>query len=116
MPPSGFSQEAINGLLTFVRSAYENTLDKYKNQDLTEETVLQKSTQYLDKLVKKSIPPSLDGTVSSEGIKGLTKFVTTNYRDLIAEIEQGKKKEGEAMLTEIRDISKYLIKFKLEEE
>ena len=40
MPPSGFSQEAVNGLLVFVRSAYENTLDRYKEQNLREREVL----------------------------------------------------------------------------
>ena len=35
MPPSGFSQEAINGLLDFVSDAYKKTLDRYSGQDLT---------------------------------------------------------------------------------
>ncbi|MEK6888506.1 MAG: hypothetical protein AABW80_00175 [Nanoarchaeota archaeon] len=40
MPPSGFSQDAINGLLVFVRDNYQRTLDKYRSQDLTEERTL----------------------------------------------------------------------------
>lgn len=56
MPPSGFSQKAINGLLIFVKSCYE---------------------------------------------------------DLLKEIHQGKKQEGEAIQSEIKNIGDYLKKFKL---
>ena len=75
MPPSGFSQEAINGLLTFVSDTYRNTLDKYKGQDMSEETVLNASIKYLNGLVEKAVPISLDETISKEGLKGLQKFV-----------------------------------------
>ncbi len=113
MPPSGFSQEAINGLLTFVSDTYRNTLDKYKGQDMSEETVLNDSIKYLNGLVEKAVPISLDETISKEGLKGLQKFVAVNFKDLIAEIHQGKKQEGQAMQTEIENISDYLAKFKL---
>ena len=113
MPPSGFSQEAINGLLDFVRDSYKNTLDKYAGEDFSEERVLNNSITYLNNLVKKAVPISLDGTISKEGIKGLQKFVSINFKDLIAEIHQGKKQEGQAMQTEIEHISDYLIRFKL---
>jgi len=115
MPPSGFSQEAINGLLTFVRDSYERTLEKYKSKDLSEERTLEESISYLNTLVENSAPISLDGTVSRKGIVGLQLFVSTNYRDLIQEIYVGKKKEGQAMQKEIDDIGRYLAKFTLEE-
>jgi len=113
MPPSGFSQEAINGLLVFVRDAYQNTLDRYRGQDLTEESVLKGSIQYLEDVVSRSVPLVTDGTVSEEGVKGLQRFVATNYRDLIAEIHVGKKQEGQAMQAEIDHIGRYLEQFKL---
>ncbi len=116
MPPSGFSQEAINGLLTFVRAAYEKTLDKYRGKNLSEIEHLQESMGYLEGVVKSTAPLALNGTVSPEGIEGLAKFVSVNYRDLITEILRGKKKEGEAVQREIEDISKYLTQFKLEEK
>lgn len=116
MPPSGFSQEAINGLLTFVKSVYESTLDKYKDKNLSEREHLEESIGYLEDMVKSTASLSVDGTVSREGIEGLAKFVSANYRDLITEIVQCKKTEGEAISTEIANISKYLAGFKLGEE
>lgn len=113
MPPSGFSQEAINGLLTFVRSIYENTLKKYKKKNLSEKEHLQEAIAYIEGVVKSTAPFAVKGTVSPEGIKGLAIFVSTNFRDLIKEIHEGKKQEGKAMQTEIDNIGDYLMKFKL---
>jgi hypothetical protein len=113
MPPSGFSQVAIDGLLTFVRDAYQNTLDRYNGQNLSEEQILQESIGYLEGVIRTTAPFAVKGTVSPEGIKGLALFVTTNYRDLIKEIHEGKKQEGKAMQTEIEHIERYLIKFKI---
>ena len=113
MPPSGFSQQAMNGLLTFVRSAYENTLSKYEGRNLSEESVLKDSMHYLDSLVEKSTVATLDGTVSFDGINGLKQFVQMNYKDLITEIYQGKKQEGKAIEAEITHISEYLKNFKI---
>ena len=111
MPPSGFSQEAINGLLEFVRSSYENTLTRYQDKDFREREVLERAMGYLDGIVRTSVPLSMNGTVSPRGIEGLARFVTTNFRDLIAEIETGKKTEGQAMEKEIANISRYLAEF-----
>lgn len=47
MPPSGFSQEAINGLLTFVRATYENTLERYRGGNLSEPQQLANIRSYL---------------------------------------------------------------------
>lgn len=116
MPPSGFNQKAINGLLTFVRATYENTLEKYKHKNLSEREHLQRSIEYLEDIIKSTAPLALNGTVSREGIKGLVTFVSVNYKDLVVEIIQGKKREGEAIQTELDNISKYLTQFKLEEK
>lgn len=116
MPPSGFSQEAINGLLSFVRAAYENTLDRYRDKNLSERKHLEDSISYLEGVVKSTAPLAVGGTVSREGIEGLVTFVTTNYGDLIAEISEGKKSEGQAIQTELSNISRYLAQFKLEDK
>ena len=113
MPPSGFTQEAINGLLVFVRDAYQNTLERYRGQDLTEESILNDSIQYLDGVVSRSAPLATDGTVSEEGVRGLQRFVATNYKDLISEIHVGKKQEGQAMQAEIDHIGRYLEQFRI---
>jgi len=113
MPPSGFSSEAIKGLLTFVSSAYENTLRRYEGQNLSEPKVLQESIGYLEGVVRTSAPLAINGTVSPEGIEGLAKFVTSNYSDLIAEINIGKKPSGQAMQIEIEQIRNYLKSFKI---
>ena len=111
MPPSGFSQDAINGLLTFVKDAYQNTLARYQGQNLAEEQVLQESIGYLEGVVRTTAPFAVKGTVSPEGIQGLARFVATNYRDLIREIHEGKKQEGLAMQAEIEQIGRYLKEF-----
>lgn len=116
MPPSGFSQKAINGLLAFVEDAYQSTLDRYRARDLTEKTVLRESITYLDGIVQQSVSLALDGTVSERGIKGLQAFMATNYEDLIKEIYSGKKQEGHAMQAEIAHIRQYLAQLKLEEQ
>lgn len=113
MPPSGFSQDAINGLLVFVRDSYENTLAKYRGRDLTEEATLHESIGYLEGRVAQSANLALDGTVSPEGLRGLQQFVSHNFRDLIREMHEGKKTEGQAMQTEIENIGQYLKGFKL---
>lgn len=40
MPPSGFSQKAINGLLLFVGSCYEDLLKEIKEGKKTEEQAI----------------------------------------------------------------------------
>jgi len=41
MPPSGFSQKAINGLLQFVESCYEDLLQEIKDGKKTEGSAIQ---------------------------------------------------------------------------
>ena len=112
MPPSGFNQKAINGLLVFVRDAYIDTLDKYSGTNLSEKEFLEQSSEHLENRVRKSIIPLLT-VASAEGLNGLVTFCTENYRDLIKEIQVGKKTEGQAMQYEIEHISTYLKNFKL---
>ncbi len=112
MPPSGFSQPAINGLLVFVKETYASTLERYKSRNLSEEQVLKEIIEHLESQIEKSAKV-LGETISQEGIKGLQEFVTTNFQDLIAEIHSGKKTEGRAMQTEIENIGAYLAQFKL---
>ncbi len=111
MPPSGFSQEAINGLLVFVRDSYEQTLKRYANSELSEKDYLDRAREYVEGRVLQSVGSALEGTVSIEGAKGLAKFVSVNFEDLIKEIKIGKKREGEAMEAEIKDIGRYLSQF-----
>ena len=111
MPPSGFSQEAINGLLVFVKDSYEKTLERYSSSSLSERDKLKDAGQYLDKLVQRGITARFDDTISPEGVKGLVTFLSVNFEDLINEINIGKKMEGEAMQVEINDISRYLKQF-----
>jgi hypothetical protein len=119
MPPSGFSQEAINGLLEFVGSNYRSILSQYKvDIENSEEKFLIKSSIDLRRKVEKSIKDSpLD--VDSTGILGLVTFMTLCYEDLVKEIQAGKDKydrpviDGRAMQKEISQIKDYLGDFKL---
>ncbi|MGV8141922.1 MAG: hypothetical protein ACP5NW_05775 [Candidatus Woesearchaeota archaeon] len=112
MPPSGFNQNAINGLLVFIRDAYTHTLNRYSDAKLSEKEFLEQSSQHLETIIKKSTKP-LEGVFSDEGLNGLVTFCTENYRDLIKEIQIGKKPEGQAMQYEINHIGHYLKNFKL---
>lgn len=56
------------------------------------------------------MPPS---GFSQKAINGLLMFVGTCYEDLLKEIKQGKKTEGEAIKQELENISTYLKDFKL---
>ena len=116
MPPSGFSQEAVNGLLDFVKDNYQLTLKRCNGRNLTEEQILQESMNHLKEMSGKSSSIALGETVSEKGINGLRIFVSANWKDLIREIKEGKKEQGRAMQQEIEDIGDYLSKFKLEED
>ncbi|MBU2561510.1 MAG: hypothetical protein KKD17_04375 [Nanoarchaeota archaeon] len=56
------------------------------------------------------MPPS---GFSQKAINGLLMFVGSCYEDLLAEIKQGKKTEGEAIQQELNNIKEYLEGFKL---
>ncbi len=56
------------------------------------------------------MPPS---GFSKKAIRGLLIFVASCYEDLLKEIREGKKTEGQAIKSELENINKYLKNFKL---
>ncbi|MFH1972639.1 MAG: hypothetical protein ABIJ18_04140 [archaeon] len=56
------------------------------------------------------MPPS---GFSQKAINGLLIFVESCYEDLLKEIKEGKKTEGEAIQQELDNIREYLTRFKL---
>jgi len=56
------------------------------------------------------MPPS---GFSQKAINGLLIFVEACYEDLLKEIKEGKKTEGQAIKQELKNIQEYLKKFKL---
>lgn len=56
------------------------------------------------------MPPS---GFSQKAINGLLMFVGTCYEDLLREIKEGKKTEGQAIKQELDNIQGYLENFKL---
>lgn len=49
MPPSGFSQKAINGLLMFIGSCYEDLLKEIKEEKKTEGKAIQEELENIQK-------------------------------------------------------------------
>ena len=113
MPPSGFSEETVNGLLEFVSDSYERAGRVYRKTSGSEQEKLAKSIAYLEDRTRRTAEVALDGRISEKGVKGLVTFVTGNFKDLRKEIQQGKKREGYALKTEIESIGSYLSKFKI---
>ncbi|HLC58176.1 MAG TPA: hypothetical protein VJH95_06390 [Candidatus Nanoarchaeia archaeon] len=56
------------------------------------------------------MPPS---GFSQKAINGLLMFVGSCYEDLLKEIKEGKKTEGQAIQEELENIKDYLSNFKL---
>ena len=116
MPPSGFSQKAINGLLKFVKANYESTLSKY-NGNGKESEFLITSVNDWERKAKKTVQQNTPLEISEEGTQGIVTFITSCYEDLIEEIEVGKDKhnrsviDGKAMQKEIGQIGAYLEEF-----
>ena len=52
MPPSGFSQKAINGLLMFVGSCYEDLLKEIKEGKHTEGQAIKKELDNINEYLK----------------------------------------------------------------
>jgi dihydrodipicolinate synthase/N-acetylneuraminate lyase len=52
MPPSGFSQKAINGLLMFVGTCYEDLLREIKEGKKTEEQAIQQELMNIRRYLK----------------------------------------------------------------
>jgi hypothetical protein len=59
------------------------------------------------------MPPS---GFSQRAINGLLIFVASCYEDLLKEIKEGKKTEGEAIKQELENIRNHLTNFKIKEE
>jgi len=57
------------------------------------------------------MPPS---GFSQKAINGLLMFVGTCYEDLLQEMKDGKKNEGEAIKQELANIGRYLREFKID--
>lgn len=118
MPPSGFSQKAINGLLEFVKASYEATLSEYNmNNQASESEFLAESVKDLNQKTKKVIEQNFPLGISKEGAEGISIFITTCYEDLVKEIHDGKDKhgrpviDGKAIQKEIDQIGSYLKEF-----
>jgi hypothetical protein len=118
MPPSGFSQKAINGLLDFVRANYETIADQYSGQNLSEQEFLEKTSSDLERQVSRVLTERFPNSERlNGGIQGLTTFVSECYRDLAQEIEAGQDKykrpviDGKAIQKELSQIEKYLSEF-----
>jgi len=120
MPPSGFSQEAINGLLDFVRSNYEVVSERYKGSGstLSERDFLLESSRQLETQVGTVLNERFPNSASlNGGIEGLTTFMVECYRDLAKEIDAGEDKhhrpviDGSAIQKELDQIGKYLKDF-----
>ncbi len=110
MPPSGFSQKAVNGLLEFVKAAYQDVKAKHSGNSVSEEEFLKDFAERL-----KSCPQS----ISKEGMTGLAVFMAECYKDLAKEISIGQDKhgrpvvDGKAIDKEISQIGNYLLEFTL---
>ena len=108
MPPSGFSQKAVNGLLEFVKAAYKDAKVKNSGAIINEKDFLEDLAERL-----KSYPQ----VISQEGIRGLAIFMTECYKDLAKEINVGSDKygrsviDGNAIDKEISRIGNYLLEF-----
>lgn len=117
MPPSGYSQKAINGLLVFTKVNYEIIAEKYSETDISEKKFLEKTSNELKKQVSEVLNERFPKSEQlNEGIKGLTTFVTECYRDLVQEIIAGQDKyqrpviDGKAIKKEINQIGGYMDK------
>jgi predicted enzyme involved in methoxymalonyl-ACP biosynthesis len=53
MPPSGFSQKAVNGLLLFVGSCYEDLLKEIREGKKTEEEAIKGELENIQEYLKK---------------------------------------------------------------
>jgi len=118
MPPSGFSQKAINGLLEFVRSSYKATFLEF-NSDRTqsEKEFLSENINLLKERLRETLHKNMPLEIDESGINGLVIFITTCYEDLVEEINKGQDIhgrlviEGQAMEKEINQIGSYLENF-----
>ena len=118
MPPSGFNQKAINGLLEFIRANYVNAQNEYKGEKLPEDQVLQLLVQKMENEVYK-LSDNQFPEIEQKGIQGITIFVTECFKDLVSEIRAGEDKYGRAVTNgqaidkELKQIGDYLLQFNI---
>jgi hypothetical protein len=109
MPPSGFNQKAINGLLLYVQNNYQRLLNTQKLNNLEETAFLEDTISELELNIDKTEPSSA----------GLKIFIIECYKDLAREIYAGADKynrpvqAGKALQKEIDQIREYLTSFKI---
>ena len=118
MPPSGFSQKAINGLLEFVRASYKATLLEFNSgRTQSEKSFLRENINSLKERLREVFNNNMPLEIDESGINGLVVFITTCYEDLIEEIMTGQDIhgriviDGQAMNKEILQIGSYLKSF-----
>ena len=120
MPPSGFNQKAINGLLEFMRANYQTIADRYRGRSLSEQEFLEKTSSELESQVRAVLAERFPNSERlNGGVQGLTTFVVECYRDLAREIVTGQDKyqrlviDGQAIQKELDQIETYLGRFKI---
>ena len=120
MPPSGFNDRAIHGLLLFVRANYQSIALKSRGSSLSEQDFLKQTAVDLEEQVKISLADNFpNSSTLKEGIQGLVIFIVECYRDLAKEISVGKDKQqrvvldGKAIQKELDQLEKYLQQFEL---
>ena len=105
MPPSGFSQKAVNGLLEFVRDNYVAALKERDKSSLSEDEFLSVTAE------------SMMVGFPKESHKGLIVFISECFKDLKKDIEVGEDKHGREVVNgraiekELNQIGEYLEKF-----
>ncbi|MBT7902673.1 hypothetical protein HN587_02345 [Candidatus Woesearchaeota archaeon] len=120
MPPSGFNQNAINGLLEFVRANYASLQSKYESddRDISEKDFLDEQASFLESRVAEQV--SLKNVnLDTQGVMGIVTFVAECYKDLAGEVTAGVDKygrpviDGAAIKKELTQISNYLTQFRI---
>jgi len=107
MPPSGFNQKAINGLLEYVQEQYQSAQERCG--DVSEAEYLLQTASELEASVSDMSP----------GQQGLHTFVAECFRDLAQEIHEGKDKYGRQVINgyaiekELQQLKDYLTDFTL---
>ena len=119
MPPSGFREKFINGVLKSVGADYEATLKEFTSQnELSEYDFLEQRAAALEQRVEQAVaqgPLSTDETISI----GWAECRASCYRDLAYEIKEGCDKhgrpvfDGKAIQKELDQIGVYLKEFKI---
>jgi hypothetical protein len=106
MPPSGFKEDGINGLLAFVQGTYEYVLQKHGSGAQSIDAAIKDIDERVGQTAR-TLPESLP----NYAVDGLKTFMKSNYAELIDEINSGKKQYNTAVKEEMDTIKKYLLQF-----